>query len=50
LKTGLRAVERVKNPIPPSHEINIFAFGGKNGAKLVEKLWKSPSFDAELSI
>jgi hypothetical protein len=32
------------------HEINILAFGGENGAKLVENLWKSHSFDAELSL
>ena len=32
------------------YEINILAFGGENGAKLVENLRKSCSFDAQLSL
>jgi hypothetical protein len=27
------------------HEINVHAFGGENREKLVEKLWKSSSFN-----
>jgi hypothetical protein len=31
------------------HHVNILAFGGENGEKLVENLWKSSSFNAQLS-